>query len=324
MDTRIDLELLDRYLASACTVRERADVERWLAADPRRSVIALKTHAANAYPATMSDPGMVWKRVYRRIHLEPQTPRSARQSLRDVVWPALAAIVLTAAVAVTSAGMRRGRTLARGGQRPRRPILQEMGGRANITLPDGSTVALDVASRLEVPPDSATGPRTGRRTGEGIFTVTHHSGTPFTVIAGSVTARVLGTSFVVRHYAADSLTTVAVRDGKVAVRSVVLTAERQVTIDRVRIGYVQPMKPAQFSFAAGVLTLDGVPFPAAIAELDRWYDADIRLGDPALAARRKSLLSEKMGSLADLSDILAQMFDVRVVRNGRVLTLYPR
>jgi ferric-dicitrate binding protein FerR (iron transport regulator) len=86
---------------------------------------------------------------------------------------------------------------------------------------------------------------------------------------------------------------------------------------------VLPADAAVSSFVNGVLTLTNVPLPAAIPELDRWYDADIRLGDPQLAA--KGVTSEfAAGSLAELTEILEGTFNVRVVRVGRVLTLYAR
>jgi ferric-dicitrate binding protein FerR (iron transport regulator) len=202
------------------------------------------------------------------------------------------------------------------------------GERANITLPDGNTVALNVASRLEVPADYLAGDHTLRLTGEALFTVQHHDRTPFTVIAGPATTRVLGTSFLLRYYATDSSTTVVVREGKVAVhsaaqRSVVLTAARQIQVVRTGSSGVQVADTTQFSFATGILTLKSVPFPNAIAELDRWYDADIRLGDPVLKARRVTGESTA-GSLSELTEILAVTFNVRVVRSGRVLTLYPK
>ena len=185
-------------------------------------------------------------------------------------------------------------------------------------------VVLDVASRLEVPADFVTGHHTVRLIGEGLFTVHHHQGAPFTVLAGGVATRVLGTSFLVRHYAADSVTTVAVRNGKVAVRAVMLTAGEQVVVGRTReVGVVRSVDMALFSFATGVLKLDDVSFPDAMTELGRWYDADIRLGDPTLATQR--LAGEyAAGSLSDLAAILTMTYNVRIVRNGRVLTLFSR
>lgn len=196
------------------------------------------------------------------------------------------------------------------------------GERANITLPDGSTAILNVASRLEVPTDFAAGHRTVRLVGEGMFSVLHRAGAPFSVAAGGDTTRVLGTSFAVRRYPSDTMTTVAVRTGKVGVRSLVLTAAQEAVLRR-GVEEVRSVDATRFSFTSGVLSLNGVPLAAAVAELDRWYDADIRLGDSALATRR--LVGEyAAGSLADLSDILAGTCNVRVVRKGRVLTLYPR
>lgn len=197
------------------------------------------------------------------------------------------------------------------------------GQRATITLPDGSTVVLNVASRLEVPTDYAAGHRVVQLVGEGLFTVLPHSGTPFTVIAGSVTARVLGTSFVVRHYPADTTATVVVREGKVAVRSMVLTAARQLVVSRTGMMRVGQADPSQFSFVTGVLSFDGVPLRDAIVVLDRWFDADVRLGDTALGARQVSG-GFTAGSLSDLTESLELMFNARVVRDGRVLTVYPR
>ena len=195
--------------------------------------------------------------------------------------------------------------------------------RANITLPDGNTVSLNVASRLDVPVDYPSGNHTVRLTGEALFTVTHHDATPFVVEAGAVATRVLGTSFAVRHYRTDTTTTIAVRDGKVTVQSAVLTPNREMEVDRTGIVSVRPTSAGRFSFATGTLRLPGMSLREAIPDLNRWYDADIRLGDPALAIQR---IQGKVttGSLSELADMLALTFDVRVVRDGRVLTLYPK
>ena len=196
------------------------------------------------------------------------------------------------------------------------------GQRANITLPDGNSVTLNVASRLEVPADYLAGDHALRLNGAALFTIRHHAGTPFTVRAGQTTTQVLGTSFMVRRYPTDTVTTVAVREGKVAVDSTVVTDNQMVMVGRRGITAAVPAALSQFSFATGTLTIDELNLPEAIPELDRWFDADIRLGDPALATRD---VGGKFaaGSLSDLSAILALTLDVRVVRDGRVLTLYP-
>ncbi len=197
------------------------------------------------------------------------------------------------------------------------------GQQATITLPDGSTALLNVGSRLEVPTNYADGNRVLQLRGEALFTVHHNSGSPFTVMAGSSTTRVLGTRFVVRHYATDSVASIAVSQGKVSVGSTVLVENEEIAVSDRVAGEVRRADPAKFSFATGSLKLNAMPLEDAIPELSRWYDADIRLGDSSLATRR--VTGECIaGSLADLAEVLELTFDIRVVRVGRVLTLYPK
>jgi len=242
------------------------------------------------------------------------------QPLWRRTWYALSGAVVAVLIAV--AGWRLGNVVPRA---PQSVFIYSTanGERANITLPDDGTVALDVASRLEIPTNYAAGNHIVSLRGAALFTVPHHEKAPLTVVAGLTRARVLGTSFLVRDYATDTSVTVAVSAGKVAVGTTVLTAHQSVEIGRAGVPLVRPADPSLFTFATGVLMLPDMPLPRAIGELDRWYDTDIRLGTPALATQR-IMGRFAAGSLADLTAILEITFDVRVVRDGRVLTLYPK
>jgi ferric-dicitrate binding protein FerR (iron transport regulator) len=197
------------------------------------------------------------------------------------------------------------------------------GEQATVTLPDGSTVLMNVASRIAVPTNYAAGNRTVRLSGEALFTVAHNDKAPFTVLAGHSTTRVLGTSFVVRHYAIDTTTTVAVRDGKVAVGSTPVAAAQQLSVGTRGTGTVKPVDPGVFGFATGVLTLKRMSLADAVSELDRWYDVDIRFADSTLGQERIEGQFIR-GSVAELSELLDGMFGFRVIRDGRVLTLYRK
>lgn len=198
------------------------------------------------------------------------------------------------------------------------------GERAAVTLPDGSTALLNVGSTISVPVDYSSGNRTLQLTGEALFTVTHKKDSPFTVIAGPGSARVLGTRFLVRHYPGDSITTVAVQDGRVAVDTVVLGASQQAGVSWGGEISTSRADPSQFSFAAGFLTFNRQSLGDVIAQLNRWYDAEIRLADISLKDRR--ITGEfNSGSVVDLANILRETFsDVGVVQDGKVITLYPR
>ena len=205
------------------------------------------------------------------------------------------------------------------------PTLTYMTGngeRAKITLPDGSVAMLNVASELNIP-ENFSQHRMVRVKGEALFTVVHHDDTPFTVVAGTTAARVLGTTFVVRRYTTDTATVVAVRDGRVRVGSTILSSGMQLSARPHSRSVVTPVSPSMFTFSMGILTLEDMPLPAAIVELDRWYDADIRLGDVSLASQRMQGQFAP-GSIADLARILEHAYNARVVREGRMLTLYQR
>lgn len=197
------------------------------------------------------------------------------------------------------------------------------GERATITLPDGGTVVLNVASQLRVPSNYMLGNRRVELSGEGLFTVPHQDGTPLSVTAGGTTVRVLGTSFVVRRYSTDTAAMVAVQTGKVAVGGTVVTSAEVVYAPRRGAQLLYRADPSLFSFATGTLTITRALLPEAIQELDRWYDADIRLGDTALATQRMTGVF-RTGSLGDLAESLEFTYNVRVVRVGRVITLYPK
>lgn len=192
---------------------------------------------------------------------------------------------------------------------------------AAITLPDGSEVVLNVGSRLEIPSDYATGNRTLVLDGEAYFTVKPDKRAPFTVNSGSATARVLGTRFVVRHYGSDTTTAIAVKDGKVAVGDVVLTAGEETYVSSGMISPVRETDARRFSFVLGKLALSSQLLTDAIPDLNRWYDVDIRIGDSALRERRIVGVFET-GSITDLISLLELTYNVRVVRDGQTLTLF--
>ncbi len=341
----LDLVLLDRYLAGESPSDERACVEAWLAADPAHEQrlhilqgVGAPHLAVRGGKGSSLDVDRAWVNVAGVRQLPRRTSTvfvasSPRHVLRGwgwhsrlvsrEMWYVVAGLVIGVMGLVAGWRITGLHVDKRGAPSTTAVYTTAKGQRANITLPDGSVVALNVASTLSFPLDYAAGNRTVRLSGEGLFTVRRHEGSPFTVIAGSATIRVLGTSFVVRHYATDTTTTVAVRDGKVAVRSVVLTAAEEAQVNGAGVIRVRPLDPARFGFATGTLTLDAVRLSDAIADLDRWYDVDIRLGDSVLAARR--LVGEyAAGSIGELQDILEGTFNVRVMRDGRILTLYSR
>lgn len=346
-----DLGLIERYFSGELTEQERVAFEQWCQESPARERIVEDLRAFWSSPEERGDLweldlDTMWQCVAERIRSEyfssgemgisraagsskkifrPHSPRQGdfkTQPLRRTAW------YIAAGVVIGLLGWNLGIQHGRQSSTTMSTYTTANGQRANITLPDGSTVALDVASRLQVPSDYQTGNRTVRMTGTAIFTVAHHSRVPFIVQAGGTATTVLGTTFLVRHYQTDTSTIIAVQDGKVAVSSAtqsptVLANGQQLVLGRAGAAHLESLNPAPFTFVRGVLTLKNMPLSQAIAELDRWYDADIRLGDPSLRTLRVTG-ENAAGSLEDLSNIFELTFKVHVVRQGRTLTLFPK
>ncbi len=340
-----DSSVLDRYLRGDLTPEESSLVDQWLNKRPeeRDALLAIQlgvgalrgplpSYDAEARAAAIVESSLRTVRQQRR-DADLQSSVLWRQSAwkkiphvfsRSQALPSVVGSAMLAFFMVLGWQWYSQQSAVRFPDTTSRSMYTTGNGeRSTITLPDGSTVILSVASQLEVPSDYDRGNRVLRLTGEALFTVAHKDRAPFSVLAGTSVTRVLGTSFVVRHYPSDTTTRVTVRDGKVSVQSSVLTAGQQISVGRMGASPVRSVDVTQLPIVSGMLTFEDVPLVAAIPELNRWYNVEIRLADSALEQRR--ILGDfPAGLQTDLADILATAFHVHVVREGRTLTLSTR
>lgn len=103
--------------------------------------------------------------------------------------------------------------------------------RKEITLPDGTVVLLNYGSELKLAVDYDQSKRWVELRGEAFFSVKHNADKPFVVITGNTATTALGTSFKVRNYEGDNISTVMLATGKVKVQE--LSADQKVTADLV-------------------------------------------------------------------------------------------
>lgn len=335
----LDHGALERYWCGESSATEAVEVEAWFARNPkerawyeqlRRELRAESQNtlsreaerertqailsAANVSSFASTPESKHTEANHRRRNARPQWPSRAR-------WYGMATACALVALVV---GWSVNAHLTNTTLSTHASIYSTANGeRATIRLPDGSHVVLNVGSRITVPGNYTTGNRTVQLEGEALFMVEHEQRHPFVVVAGPSVTRVLGTSFVVRHYKDDSTVQVAVRDGKVAVANAIVTAAERVEVTANGAGAVHAIEGNPFSFERGVLSLAHMPLREAIGELNRWYDADIRLADESLG---RAVIGGQFpaGSLLELTEQLTSGLDVQIERNGRVLTLDRR
>jgi len=336
----MDIELLRRYVLGECDAVEREAVARWADIDPaRREVIeAVRRLAAepDAWTQRFEWRAALGRRAARvrfrqgreRIVQVRHAPAGAIGPRRHAVaWALAGAIVLALGVDMAW------RPLARIWWTPERVVaMREVaaprGQRAEITLTDGTRVELGAGSRLTYPAEFTAGARVVTLDGEAYFEVRHDPSHPFEVRTRNGAIRDIGTAFLVRQFDRDDELEVVVAAGRVAVRNralatdtgVVMDAGHMLRIDRVGRATMSTVD-AQRSLAwmNGTLAFDETPLRDVAEQLSRWYDADIVVGDTALAHRRftGTFHEEPLDSVLRA---LAGPMHVRFERRGRTIT----
>lgn len=189
------------------------------------------------------------------------------------------------------------------------------GQRLNQPLPDGSTLALDAQTRVEVAFDAR---RRAVRLWQGaaFFAVATDPGRPFVVEAGGVTVTVLGTRFGVEMEPGDSVL-VQVESGRVRVeRGGQVLAEALTAGQGLRVpageGAARPASGPAAPWREGRLHFDATPLADAVQRLARYTSLDLRADARAASLRVSG--SVEIAHAQDWLQALPAALPVRVVR----------
>jgi transmembrane sensor len=287
----------------------RAAFEAWrcMSAD-HAAAYAQVSAARDAAQALAEEPAM--------LSLRQQTLARATLTRKPLVSKrkaVAAAVLLLAGAPLAALGIHAWapRTTQATGETFRTGIGQQ----ADVTLPDGSTVTLDTASRLEVRYDGDA--RRVLLDGQGWFRL-KPSDKPFLVTAGGRSFSADQGSFdirtdpgQVRAFAADGQLALAGGDSSVALATGNLLAVRgsDVTIRKLD-------DPASFTgWRTGLLQFDDVPLAEAAGELNRYRRHPIRIADSRAASLRVSGAFHTAETPAFV-DALTAGFPVRVKQDS--------
>jgi transmembrane sensor len=336
--------ILDRYLAGEASGSEAETVRDWLAADPSRAELLrdlrrLRDVLKQRPPSRGVDAA--WATLSRELGIatKPNQPVPHHRGFASPArtWTsgrvaAAAAVILFAGGAATLWQLNR-RDAGTQEAPPPRVYATQRAQRADLRLSDGTRVSLAPDSRLEVPHNFGRGSRIVTVQGEGNFDVVHDATKPFTVLAANAVVRDLGTRFDVRAYAQDADVRVVVSEGVVQLHHRDTTTARAATLERGALGrlnaagktsVVQGVDVDRYlAWTRGTLTFERTPAAEAIGDVSRWYDEDVRLGDPALATYQvtASLANE---SFTQAIQIIAEALDARVERLGSSYWILPK
>lgn len=339
MPDPLDWQLLDRYLAGEASAEELAEIHEKTKADPTwaEALATLRAHFA-ARPPQRWNVDSAWSRTRPRLAADPisrsrlhKQPTAQQRPIHSATWFRAAAAVLVIAGTFTIWRLVSNRAAETNASVAMQEAATPNGTRQTITLSDGSRVTLNAGSRLRWAADFGARTRDVHLDGEAYFAVAHDRLRPFRVHARNAIAHDLGTRFTVRAYPELQHVEVVVAEGAVSLRHTNATADSAIlSVGQLgRLGdsgspVVESNVPVErwTAWTGGSLVLEGLTLAEAIPQLDRWYDATIRVADPALARRRVSARFHDE-TLAQMLDALTLALSARWEQSGRVITLSP-
>lgn len=151
----------------------------------------------------------------------------------------------------------------------------------NDTLPDGSTISLNIHSQLIYESSFGDQNRSVTLKGEGYFNVEHDAQSPFVVETNGTTVTVLGTSFYVQAYDSLENVTIGVKEGIVEVTTrqmeQIIKAGETIVIDKAseELQAVQPFDPNVLFWDSKTLIFQNERLEVVFEMVRRNYNAVI-------------------------------------------------
>jgi transmembrane sensor len=304
---QVHWEALARYVAGESSDAERAEMGRWIAADPANAellagVERIWSRAGRVAAAAPVDVEGALASVLARMD-EPEVrelvPRGSARG-RGGWWRNVlvaASLVGVAALGLLWRPVRNGTDAGPAAQQL--VFTTAVGARDSVRLPDGTRVVLGPGTQLALAPEYGKSARELDLRGEALFDVTHDEARPFTVRSGGATVRDLGTRFAVHGDSVEGGgVQVVVTGGSVLLRpprsatssgdtGLVLTRGDRASVNA--DGRIAVQRDAatddDLAWTRGRLVFRDAPLSQVRADVRRWFGVELRLADATLAER---------------------------------------
>lgn len=318
-----------RLQAADCSLQERAAFRKWLQADERHALAYEQAcqMSAGVDQLMALDPRMQALLDEALIPTgAPDIAKPVRGIARVRRWSIPAALAASVALAFVSL-----RFVGDGKRAPDGVVLQADAAPRTVRLEDGSTLQMDVDTKVRVWM-TAQRREVTLEAGRAMFDVAHDRSRPFSVAAASSRTVALGTQFQVELDRSEVVVTLA--DGSVAIDN---EGPTQVWQERLRPGEQLRIDVASAardklvvdpsvvtSWSRGRLVFRNTRLADAIEQVNRYSAKKVRLGDPSLADLQ--VAGNFIAGDSDLIvDALASALPLRVVDGGeREVILFRR
>lgn len=222
-DICMERELIRKYINKACAAQEAEEVRNWLA-DPASDITIFHEVMDEMWrehqpvnELTPEDDKRLWENIQlKRSERHKVVVNKGRRS--KVAWMSISvaasiAVLLYASTLIFQGSGSTGKMLSAAWD----TIKNESGVTRRIEMPDKTVVVLQAGSSILYDRQFNKSNRQVKLTGEAFFEVSRNASSPFEVITGDLTTRVLGTSFNIEAYPFEPDIHVSLATGKVAV-----------------------------------------------------------------------------------------------------------
>jgi len=195
-------------------------------------------------------------------------------------------------------------------------IKSQPGVKTQFSLPDGTEVWLNAASKIKYPTVFSGDTRSVELDGEAYFKVFKNKKKPFIVKAQNVEVTALGTAFNLCAYKEDKTFYTTLEEGKVGVinteksnKQYILNPNEQILFNTVNETFSKSVVDVTrvTAWKDGKLVFDEIPFHQVVLTLGRWFNADIRLADQSIANYRYTgtFINENLEQVMELLKLTA-------------------
>jgi transmembrane sensor len=311
-------DLFRKYLDNTCTKEELDELLAKFDEQKNKAVLLAQLKQLWMESNYAASPDVDWDKVYNRIMniaAEPSTQQAKKQYRFRSLGVAAGISLLAGMVAFGFYWSTKDKKEAKAQVVESAQKHQQAGpGHQLINLPDGSIVLLNNNSKLDYPASFKGKTREVFLTGEAWFKIKPNPDRPFLVHTGSITTKVLGTSFNIKAYPVDDKVSVTVTQGKVEVRDKkqtlgILKKNQQITIDKVARTHEQEEVIAEevLTWKKGDLIMDDITFEEAVKKIAEIYQVQITLQNPKLKNCRFTATFLNQASLEQVLNVLCDL-----------------
>lgn len=317
-------ELIIKYLQGNLSGQETQTLKEWLKEDSSHRKVF--ENIVSGWNLSEKDIEKAKHKVFR--HITRDVPKAGQsKKVRPVLWGYLVGAAATIGLIAILIIWHQPVVPAQEKTAVSQEILIEKetapGQKLTFELPDGTLVKLNASSKITFPQVFGQHVREVSLTGEAFFSVTRDESKPFRITSNDMLVEVLGTSFNVRSYDDEDFATVAVKTGKVAVKS---PDEQLFLLPK----EAATLKPGLHGLSKTVISNDLLFFgwidqqiifqEESIGEifktLSRWYDVDFVV-KKKLNEKKEFTAKYKNPVLTEVMESLSYAYEFNYTMNGK-------